>query len=125
ATPTATAEPQAQATATPIAQPDPGPLATPAPTPTAPKISAAAFKRSNRTLTVTGTTTMAGKIKVELTYKVGKKSVKKTLTLAISGGKFGGTLKLSVTDAKKASKLTVTVSTTGAPAARRTVSVKK
>ena len=41
-------------------------------------------------------------VKVELTYKVGKKSVKKTLSLAINGGKFSGTLKLSATDAKKA-----------------------
>jgi hypothetical protein len=68
---------------------------------------------------------MTGKVKVELTYKIGKKSVKKTLSLAINGGKFSGKLKLSATDAKKSSKLTVTVSTIGAPAAKRTVSVKQ
>jgi hypothetical protein len=76
-------------------------------------------------LTVAGTTAASGNVKVELTYKVGKKSVKKTLSVAVKGGKFSGTLKLSATDAKKASKLSVSVSATGTPAAKKTVSVKK
>ena len=49
----------------------------------------------------------------------------KTLTVTIKSGKFSGTLKLSAADAKKASKLSVTVSATGTGAAKKTVSVKR
>jgi hypothetical protein len=60
-----------------------------------------------------------------LAYKAGKATRKKTLSLTIKNGKFGGTLKLSASDAKKASKLTVTVSCPGASPAKKAVSVKK
>ena len=110
-------------------QPDAGPTAVAtvvaAPKPVAPKISTASFKRSKRTLTIAGTTAATGKVKVELSYKVGKKTIKKTLSVTIKAGKFSGTLKLSATDAKKASKLTVSVSSTGSPVAKKSVSVKK
>jgi plastocyanin len=128
-TATATASPEATAVL-PAATVSPTPVATavstPAPAPVlAPKISTASFKRSKRTLTVAGTTSATGKVKVELSYRVGKKSIKKTLSIAIKSGTFSGTLKLSATDAKQASKLSVSVSATGSPAAKKTVSVKK
>ena len=91
----------------------------------APKISAASFKRSKRTLTVSGTTTATGKLTIKLAYKVGKKSRTKTFSVTVKGGKFSGTLKLSAGDAKKASKLAVTVSATGTQPAKKTVSVKR
>ena len=91
----------------------------------APKISVASFKRSKRTLTVSGTTTATGKLTVKLAYKVGKKSRTKTFSVTVKGGKFSGTLTLSAGDAKKASKLAVTVSATGIQPAKKTVSVKR
>ena len=119
ATATAGATPAAQ----PTTSPTPPPTVLPGPTPTAsptakpaPKISAASFKRSKRTLTVSGTTTATGKLTIKLAYKVGKKSRTKTFSVTVKGGKFSGTLKLSAGDAKKASKLAVTVSATGTPA---------
>ena len=45
--------------------------------------------------------------------------------MTVKGGKFSGTLTLSAGDAKKASKLAVTVSATGTQPARKTVSVKR
>ena len=74
---------------------------------------------------MSGTTTATGKVNVKLAYKVGKKSRTKTLSVTIKGGKFSGTLKLSAGDAKKASKLAVTVSATGTRPAKKTVSVKR
>ena len=128
-TPTATATETATATpVVPAATPTPTPVATPVVTPAAKpaaKISAASFKRSKRTLTVSGTTTATGKVTVKLAYKVGKKSRTKTFSATVKSGKFSGTLKLAAADAKKASKLSVTVSATGAPPAKKTVSVKR
>jgi plastocyanin len=139
-TPTATATATATASASPTAEPTASPTATllalvaPTPTPTpaaaptskpAPKITAATFKRSKRIVTVTGTTNATGKVKVRLAYKVGKRSLTKSLGVAIKGGRFSGTLKLPAGDAKKASKLSVTVSAAGTGTARRAVSVKR
>ncbi len=130
-TPTPTSTPSATATAEPPAAPPPpnvlpapASVATPAAKP-APKITAASFKRSKRTVTIAGTTTATGNVTVELAYKVGKKARTKTLSIAIKGGKFSGTVKLSATDAKQASKLSVTVTAAGAPAAKKTVSVRR
>jgi plastocyanin len=126
--------PTATATATETATPPPAPPKTvlpaaPTPAPTsAPtvttKVATASFKRSKRTLTISGTTTATGKVKVKLTYKVGKKTRTKTASLTVKGGKFSGKLKLSAADAKKASKLSVTVTAAGA-STKKTVSVKK
>jgi plastocyanin len=121
ATATATAPPPANAL------PAPTPVATPAATavPAASKISAATFKRSKRTLSIAGTTTATGKVTIKLAYRVGKKARVKTFSATIKGGKFSGTLKLSSSDAKKASKLSVTVTAVGAPAATKTVSIRR
>jgi plastocyanin len=134
ATATTTVSPTATATATATAEPtaSPPPIVLPGPTPTAtvtpparPKISSATFQRSKRTLTVAGTLAATGKVRVELAYKAGKATRKKTLSLTIKNGKFSGTVKLSASDAKKASKLTVTVSYPGAAPSKKTVSVRK
>ena len=130
ASPSATASPAApptvpaaSASATPNVHPSPAPAPTTAKP--APKITAATFKRSKRTVTVKGTTSATGKVNVKLAYKVGKKSRTKSRSVAIKGGKFSGTLKLSAGDARKASKLSVTVSAAGTASAKKTVSVRK
>ena len=124
ASPTAPpAVPTASATTTPNVHPSPAPAPTTAKP--APKITAATFKRSKRTVTVKGTTSATGKVNVKLAYKVGKKSRTKSRSVAIKGGKFSGTLKLSAGDARKASKLSVTVSAAGTASAKKTVSVRK
>ena len=64
-------------------------------------------------------------MKVVLTYKRGKTTRTKTLSLAIKGGKYSGTIKLSATDARKAQKLKVTVSYNGLTPAKKTVTVKR
>jgi hypothetical protein len=76
-------------------------------------------------LTIAGTTSATGKVTVKLAYKVGKKARMKTLRLAIKAGRFSGTLKLSATDAKKASKLSVTVSAAGTGTAKKAVAVRR
>ncbi len=48
-----------------------------------------------------------------LAYKVGAKKKSKTLTLTISGGRFEGKTKLAAGDARKAAKLTLTVTYAG------------
>ncbi len=107
------------ATAVPTAAPTSTP---PAP---APKISSATFKRSKRTVSVAGTSQATGKVTVVLTYKNGKATRKKTLSLAIKAGKYRGTIKLSAADARKAKKLTVTVSYSGLTPTKKNVAVKK
>ena len=87
------------------------------------------FKRSKKTLTFAGTIAAGatGKVKVELAYKVGKETKKKSAGPAIAAGKYKGTIKLSATDAKKAQKLKLTVSYAGNSAfkaATKTGSVK-
>ena len=130
-TETPTASPTATETATPLpttAPPAPT-VVPPAPTPVATvapntKVATASFKRSKRTLTISGTTTATGKVKVKLAYKVGSKARTKTASFTVKGGKFSGTLKLSTADAKKAAKLSVTVTASGMTA-KKTVSVKR
>ncbi len=111
--------PVAAATAVPTAAPTVTP---PAP---APKISSATFKRSKRTVSVAGTARASGKVKVVLTYKNGKATRTKTLSLAIRSGKYSGTIKLSAADARKAQKLRVTVSYNGVKPAKKNVTVKR
>jgi plastocyanin len=129
ATATATTAPTEPATPQPPApplasvRPAPTPVTTPAATVTT-KLATATFKRSKRTLTISGTTTATGKVRVRLAYKVGRKARSKTASLPIRSGRFRGTLKLSSADAKKASKLTVTVTVAGTSAKKR-VSVRK
>jgi plastocyanin len=126
ATATATVSPDPTATPVPVA-------ATPVPSPTppppsvvpAPKISSAVFKRSKRTITIAGTSQAGGKVKVELAYKNGKATRKKTLSLPIKAGKFSGTIKLSAADARKAQKLTVTASYNGTSLVKKSVTIKK
>jgi hypothetical protein len=60
---------------------------------------------------------------VALTYKVGAKKKTKTLVLKIARGRFAGKVKLPAGDARKAAKLTVTVSYAGD--ARFTPATKK
>ncbi len=119
ATATATAVPVVAATAVPTAVP----TATP-PTP-APTISSAVFKRSKRTVTVAGASQATGNVKVVLTFKNGKATRTKTLSLAIKAGKYSGTIKLSAADARKAQKLSVTVSYNGVTPTKKSVTVKK
>ena len=103
------------------------PTAAPTITPPAPapKIASATFKRSKRTVSVAGTSKASGKVKVVLTYKSGKATRTKTLSLAIKSGKYSGTIKLSAADARKAQKLKVTVSYNGLTPAKKNVTVKK
>jgi hypothetical protein len=75
-------------------------------------------------VTISGTAAATGKVTVKLAFKVGKKARTKTLSLTIKNGKFSGTLKLSAADAKKAAKLSVTVTAAGSTA-KKTVSVKR
>jgi hypothetical protein len=105
--------------APPAATPPP-----PAPAP-APKIGSAVFKRAKRTVTIAGTSQAVGSVKVELAFKNGKATRKKTLSLPIKAGKFSGTIKLSAADARKAQKLTVTASYNGASPTKKTVTIKK
>jgi plastocyanin len=119
--PTPTPSPPATATAPPPANVLPAP--TPVATPAASKIATATFKRSKRSLTIAGTTTATGKVTVKLAYKVRKKARTKTFSLTIAGGRFSGKLMLASSDARKASKLSVTVIAPGAPVAKKTVSV--
>ena len=79
------------------------------------KVGSATLKRSTRTFAVAGTIagTASGKVRVQLTYKVGKATRKKTLTLTIKSGKFSGSVKLSAGDARKASKPAVSASYAG------------
>jgi plastocyanin len=128
-TPSATATPTADPTTTPVpvaaATVVPTPVPTTTPPAPAPKISSAVFKRSKRTITIAGTSQAAGNVKIDLAYKNGKATRKKTLSLAIKGGKFGGTIKLSAADARKAQKLTVTVSYNGVSPVKKSVTIKK
>ena len=94
-----------------------------------PKFGSAAFKRSKKTLTFAGTIAAAatGKVKVELSYKVGKATKKKSASPSVAAGKFKGTIKLSATDAKKAQKLKLKLTYAGDSrfkAATKTGSVK-
>ena len=131
-TPTPSPTPTPTPTATPTASPDPTatpvpvaaatavPTAAPTITPAAPAPrSSATFKRSKRTVSVAGTAQASGKVKVVLTFKNGKKTRTKTLSLAIKSGKYSGTIKLSTADARKAQKLTVTVSYNGVKPAKK------
>ena len=94
----------------------PAPTATPASP--KPKLSTATFKRSKRTLTVSGTLATSGKVRVELIYRSGGKTRRKTLSLTVSNGRFSGKLKLSASDARRARNLAVTVTYAGAKAKR-------
>ena len=136
-TPTATATQTATATATASPAPAATIAATPPPAPPTPvvlsdplpKLGSAVFKRSKKTLTFAGTIAPAatGKVKVELSYKVGKAIKKKSASPAIAAGKYKGTIKLSAGDAKKATKLKLTVTYAGNSAfkaATKTGSVK-
>jgi plastocyanin len=131
-TPTPTASPDPTATpvvvaATPV--PTAAPVATAVPQAPAlapaPKLSSAVFKRSKRTITVAGSSQASGKVTLELSYKNGKATRKKKLSVAIKSGKFSATFKLSATDARKAKTLTVTASATGTSSAKKSVSIKK
>ena len=108
------------ATAVPQPTPPPPPSLTPAP-----KLSSAIFKRSKRTITIAGTSQAGGNVTVELAYKNGKATRKKKRSVAIKGGKFSATFKLSAADARKAQKLTVTASYNGASPAKKSVTIKK
>jgi plastocyanin len=124
ATATATADPTATAVpvaATAVPQPTPPP---PSLAP-APKLSSAVFKRSKRTITVAGSSQAGGNVTVELAYKSGKATRKNKRSVAIKGGKFSATFKLSAADARKAQKLTVTASYAGVSPARKSVTIKK
>jgi plastocyanin len=121
ATPTPTPTPQEPSAPTPTPTPEPPVVINPAPAATAtpvakPKLSSASFKRSKRTVTIAGTLAASGKVRVELSYRAGARTRKKTLSLTVSNGKFTGTVKLSAADARKAQKLTVTVTYAGAKA---------
>jgi hypothetical protein len=118
--PTATADPVVAATAVPTPTPPPPPSLAPAP-----KLSSAVFKRSKRTITVAGSSQASGNVTVELAYKNGKATRKKQLSVAIKGGKFSATFKLSAADARKAQKLTVTASSNGTAPAKKSVTIKK
>ena len=59
-----------------------------------------------------------------VSYRVGSKSRKKTLSLTVKNGRFSGKLKLSAGDARRAKKLAVTV-TYGREQAKRTVKVSR
>jgi plastocyanin len=152
-TPTATPTPTATASPTPSPTPPPSsggggtpppvPLpSTSSPTPSgtgthlrlnpAPKVLKATFKRSSKTVKISGAiaTSATGKVRAALAYKVGAKKKTKKLTLKIKHGHFAGKLKLPARDARKAKKLTVTVSYAGdarfMPAAKKaTVRVSK
>ncbi len=136
-TPTETETPTATATASPVpvatvAAPPPPPPPPPAAVVLSdplPKISSAAFKRSKKTLTFAGTIAAGatGKVKLELTYKVGKATKKKSASPSIAGGKYKGTIKLSASEAKKAQKLKLKLTYAGDSlfkAATKTGSVK-
>jgi len=138
-TPTATATPTTTPTATATATATPPPATNPAPAPTAapqapaptpdaaspkPKLSTATFKRSKRTVSVAGTLAATGKVRVALSYRAGTKPRKKTLSLSVRNGRFSGKLKLSGTDARRASKLSVTVTYAGEKA-KRSVKVSR
>jgi plastocyanin len=126
ATATATASPDPTATPVPVAAtPVPSPTPPPPSVTPAPKIASAVFKRSKRTITIAGTSQASGKVKVELAFKNGKATRKKTLSLPIKGGKFSGTIKLSAADARKAQKLTVTASCNGKSPVKKSVTIKK
>jgi hypothetical protein len=75
----------------------------------------ATFARGKKTVTIAGViaTSATGNVKVALAYNVGAKKKSKTLTLKIAGGRFTGKTKLAAGDARKAAKLTVTVSYVG------------
>jgi plastocyanin len=81
----------------------------------APKVRTATFKRSTKTFKLAGAiaTSATGKVRATLTYKVGKKKRTKVLTLKIARGRFAGKVKLPARDARRAAKLTVTVSYAG------------
>lgn len=155
-TPTPTATPTVTPTVTPTATPTPpvrtptpappavtptpvGPGATPVPTATpAPrasarlKVTAATLKRSSRSLSVTGTTAASatGKVRVKLTYRVGRKARSKTFTATIKRGRFTVRARLSATDARRASKLAAAVTYAGdrnysGASTRRAVKVRR
>lgn len=110
--------------------PTPTPTATPTSTPTAtpdpePRIRSATFKRSKRTVTVSGTVEASGgKVRVELRYRVGSKTRKKSRSLPVRNEKFSGKFKLSAADARKAKKLKLTA-TFGDEKATKTVKVRR
>ena len=148
ATTTATAAPTTSATAVPTASATPiVPAATnapaaPAATPTVapagvqraaakPKLSAS-LSRKRRTVVFSGTiAAKSGTVKITLSYRNAKKrTVEKTVSAKIAKGKFSAKLKLSATDAKKATKLSATLTYAGdaafLPATRKaTPKVKK
>ena len=111
--------PPPDATPEPTAQPLPG--AQPPPAPPAAKanpqlkVGSATLKRKARTFAVAGTIAGAvtGKVRVVLTYRVGKAKRTKSLTLSVKNGKFSGTVKLAAGDARKASKPAVNASYAG------------
>ncbi len=132
-TATTTPTPTTTATATPPPATNPAPAPTavpqpPAPTPAAaspkPKFSTATFKRSKRTVTVSGTLAASGKVRVALSYRTGTELRKKTLSLPVRSGRFSGTLKLSAADTRRAKRLSVTGTYAG-ETAKRTVKVSR
>ena len=90
-----------------------------------PKISSAVFKRSKRTITVAGTSQASGKVKVELSYKNGKATRKKTLSRRHQERQVQRHDQALGADARKAKKLTVTASSNGTSSAKKSVSIKK
>jgi plastocyanin len=132
AAPTATATPVVPAATNTPAPPAATPTAVPPPPRAAanPKL-AATFTRKSRIVAFSGTiTAKSGTVKLTLSFKNGKKTVKKTVSAKIAKGKFSAKLKLSPADAKKAKQLSVTLTYAGdaafAPATKKaTPKVKK
>ncbi|RKQ90493.1 hypothetical protein C8N24_0298 [Solirubrobacter pauli] len=134
-TPTATPTP-------PVATPTPTPpVATPTPVPSATptpranprlKVTTATLKRSTRTVSAAGTTAapVTGTVRIKLTYRVGRKARTKTLSASLKRGRYTARTRLSSTDARRATKLSVAVKYTGnsnysGASTRRTVKVRR
>jgi hypothetical protein len=126
--PTATATP-------PSATPTPAPTVTPTPTPRAnPRltVTSATLKRSTRTVSASGITAASatGKVRIKLTYRVGAKSRSKSLSATLKRGRFTARTRLSSSDARRATKLSVSVTYTGnsnysGASTRRTIRVRR
>ena len=113
--PTATADRDRHATATatpPAATPTPAHPAAPTAGPPAPrrrpvaaapkpKLSAATFKRSSRTVTVSGTLAASGKVRIEVSYRSAPRRARRRSRLTVKNGRFSGSSSSPPTDARR------------------------
>jgi plastocyanin len=115
--------PTPTATASPTPTPTVGSSSTspPAPPPAAPRsisrarIASAVFKRSKRRVTFKGTIAKGatGVVKLDLSYRVGKSTRRKSASARIVAGRFSGVIRLRAAHAKRARRLTLTVAYPG------------